>query len=233
MTKEMLASWGVEFDAINVAGNKELQDEVVRLGAPRVPLVEYNGKVVHGWNPAGYAKLLGIEYSGVPALTPEQLSQRLDAILARAQEWIRATPADKLTLEGPGRKRELRQLTFHMFRLSAAFVDSMEKDGLEEQWLQETIPADMTTGAAIAAFGDTTRAKVRGWFAAHGGTAWQEPVWTYYGDQSAHELLERTTWHAGQHFRQIHGLLSGAGVIPAAALDPALLAKLPMPKALW
>jgi hypothetical protein len=40
-------------------------------------------------------------------------------------------------------------------------------------------------------------------------------------------------WHAGQHLRQIHDLLSRNGVIPASALDPQLLAQLPMPKALW
>lgn len=233
MTKELLASWGVEFDAINVAGNPEAQQEVVRLGAPRVPAVAYQGRIAHGWNPAAYAKLLGVPYTGIPELSPAELAKRLDAILARVQDWLRRTPPDKLTLEGPGRKRALRQLGFHIFRLSAAFVDSMEKDGLEEQWLQEEVPAEMCTGSDIATFGDGVRARIKGWFAKASGVPWQEPVWTYYGDQSAHELLERTTWHACQHLRQVHDLLSRNAVIPAGALDPSLLAKLPLPKALW
>ena len=91
----------------------------------------------------------------------------------------------------------------------------------------------MRTGAQLAAFGDQARARVREWFAAHPPAAWQDAVWTYYGEQSAHELLERTAWHGGQHYRQIHDLLSRAGAVPAGALDPALLEKLPMPKALW
>lgn len=233
MTKELLASWGVEFDAINVAGSPELAAEVVRLGAPRIPAVYYNGAIAHGWNPQAYAKLLGVPYTGVPQLSPRELAARLDAILAQIQDWLRVTPADKLSLEGPGRKRELRQLGFHVFRLSAAFVDSMEQDGLEEMWLQELIPDTMQTGPAIATYGDAVRQRLRGWFAGHPAVPWQEPVWTYYGDQSAHELLERTTWHAGQHLRHVHDLLSRGGVIPAQPLDPALLAKLPMPKALW
>jgi hypothetical protein len=233
MTKELLASWGVEFDAIDVAGNPELQQEVVRLGAPRVPAVAYRGRIAHGWNPAGYAKLLGVPYTGIPELSPKELADRLDAILARVQDWLRRTPPDKLTLEGPGRKRELRQLGFHIFRLSAAFVDSMEGDGLQESWLQEQAPAEMRAGSDIAVFGAGVRARIRGWFAKASGVAWQEPVWTYYGDQSAHELLERTTWHAAQHLRHVHDLLSRNAVIPAEALDPALLAKLPLPKALW
>jgi hypothetical protein len=233
MTKEMLASWGVEFDAVNVAGNKEALEEMVHLGAPLVPAVAFNGKIVHGWNPAGYAKLLGVAYSGVPKLSPDQLAQRMDAILATIQQWLRATPTAKLALEGPGRRRELRQLAYHAFRLSAAFVDAMEDDGLQEAWLQEEAPESVRTGTELADFGDKARAQLRKWFATHASVAWKDPVWTYYGDQSAHELLERTTWHGGQHFRQIHDLLSRANVIPAGTLDPALLADLPMPKELW
>lgn len=233
MTKEILASWGVEFDAINVAGNVEALREMVHLGAPLVPAVAYDGKIVHGWNPAGYAKLLGVAYSGVPALSPRELVQRIDAILAAVQGWIRVAPAATLKLEGPGRRRELRQLVYHVFRLSMAFVDAMEKDGLQEAWLQEEAPDSVRTGAQLAAFGDQARARVREWFAAHPPAAWQDAVWTYYGEQSAHELLERTAWHGGQHYRQIHDLLSHAGAVPAGALDPALLEKLPMPKALW
>jgi glutaredoxin len=233
MTKEMLASWGVEFDAINVAGDTDAMREIVRLGAPLVPAVAYDGKIVHGWNPAGYAKLLGVAYSGVPALSPQELARRMDAILATIQRWLRIVPTGTLRLEGPGRRRELRQLAYHVFRLSAAFVDAMENDGLHEAWLQEEAPDSVRTGAHLAAFGDKVRARVREWFAAHPSVVWQDAVWTYYGEQSAHELLERTTWHGGQHFRQIHDLLSRAGAIPADALDPDLLAKLPMPKELW
>jgi len=233
MTQELLASWGVEFDAIDVAGNPEAVEELARLGVPYVPAVAYGGKIVHGWNPAGTAQLLGVAYSGVPALTPRQLAQRMDAMLAAIQAWLRVTPAALFTLEGPGRRRALRDLAYHAFRLSAAFVDALEDDGLQYAWLQEQAPAAVRTGADLAACGDAVRVRVREWFAAHPSVAWQDPVWTYYGDQSAHELLERTVWHGGQHLRQIHDLLSRAGVIPAQALDPALLANLPMPKALW
>jgi len=233
MTKELLASWGVEFDAINVHGNVEAVREMVSLGAPLVPAVAYKGRIAHGWNPAAYAKLLDVPYTGVPELSPGELAARLDAILSRAQDWLRRTPQDKLKLEGPGRRRELRQLGFHMFRLSAAFVDSMEGDGLQEGWLQEEASDDLRSGAELATFGEGVRTRLKDWFAKAGALPWQEPVWTYYGEQSAHELLERTTWHAAQHLRQVHDLLSRNGVIPAQALDPALFAKLPLPKALW
>ncbi len=233
MTKELLASWGVEFDAINIHDDVDALREMVRLGAPLVPAVAYDGRLAHGWNPAAYAKLLGVPYTGVPELSPAQLAARLDAIAARAQEWLRLTPPDKLTLEGPGRRRALRQLGFHLFRVAASFVDAMEGDGLQEGWLQEEAPAALQSGPELAKFGEGVRTRLKGWFAAAGAVPWQEPVWTYYGDQSAHELLERTTWHAAQHLRQVHDLLSRNGVLPAGALDPALFAQLPLPKALW
>src|SRR5437773_2107306 len=38
-------------------------EELVRLGVTRVPAVTYRGGVVHGWNPEGYAKLVGVAYA--------------------------------------------------------------------------------------------------------------------------------------------------------------------------
>jgi hypothetical protein len=75
------------------------------------------------------------------------------------------------------------------------------------------------------------RAALRAWFETEGAT--DGTVETFYGPQSAHELLERTTWHALQHLRQIHALLEDAGAPPAERLDPTLLERLPLPQAVW
>ena len=58
-------------------------------------------------------------------------------------------------------------------------------------------------------------------------------VETYYGRQDAHELMERTVWHAAQHLRQIHALLKDAGAPPRDPLDASLLEKLPLPASIW
>jgi uncharacterized damage-inducible protein DinB len=233
MTKELLSAWGVDFEPVNVEGNDEALRELIALGAPLVPAMAYKGQVVHGWNPNAYAKLAGAEYSDVPKLSPRALAARLDRILELDQAALRATPDDKLTVEGPGRRRALRQLAFHTFRLSAAFVDAMEQDGLEEAWLQEEAPDEMRTGAQIAAYGEAVRKRLRAWFQQAPPARYGETAWTYYGEGSVHSLLERTTWHAGQHMRQVYDLLARHNVLPAGTLDPNLFTGLPLPQAVW
>jgi len=233
MTKELLSAWGVDFEPVNVEGNDDAIREMVALGAPLVPAVAYQGQIVHGWNPAGYGKLLGVPYSDVPRLSPGELAERLDRILVLTQAALGQAAPSQMTLEGPGRKRSLRQLAYHTFRLGAAFVDAMEQDGLEEAWLQEEAPASMTAPGDIAEFGTAARARLKAWFKAAHASRYGQPVATYYGEQTVHALLERTAWHAGQHMRQVHDLLQRAAALPPDSLDPAVFNDLPMPKAVW
>lgn len=57
-------------------------------------------------------------------------------------------------------------------------------------------------------------------------------VRTYYGPQSLHQLLERSTWHCTQHVRQLADVLTRFGIAPDGALTADDLAGLPMPEAL-
>jgi hypothetical protein len=56
---------------------------------------------------------------------------------------------------------------------------------------------------------------------------------TYYGRQTLHAVLERTTWHVAQHARQLQRLLELRGVEPRPPLAPSLLAGLPLPEDVW
>ena len=55
----------------------------------------------------------------------------------------------------------------------------------------------------------------------------------YYGPQGAHDLLERTAWHCGQHLRQLYVLAERIGIQPATPLPTDAFKGLPMPEALW
>lgn len=227
----MLSSFGVEFEAVNVEGNPAALEEMRRLGAPLAPAVAVGNRVVHGWNPKGVAELVGVKYVERERLSPRELAQRLDTILAAAQRAIRQVPNDKLEMKSPERDRTVRNLGYHVFRLSLGFSDAMAERRLPEEWLQEKAPPEVGDGPAIARYGQTVREHLAEWFKRP--DACEGVVETYYGPQTGHDLLERTAWHAAQHLRQLYALLGMMGISPDRPLPEKDFAGLPLPKALW
>ena len=55
----------------------------------------------------------------------------------------------------------------------------------------------------------------------------------YYGDVTVHEYLERTTWHSGQHVRQLVMVLNMLGIEPDGPPAKETFADLPMPDKVW
>jgi len=221
----------VTFEGIDVETRPEGLKDLERLGIPLVPATVVGERWVHGWNPKALAELVDVTYTEGPRLSPEALAQRLDLILAAAQRALRQVPPGHLEMRAPDRHRSVRALGFHIFRLSAAFRDTRELGLFPEEWLLEEPPAEMNDGAAIAAYGETVRDRLAHWFRRPG---WCDGiVSTYYGGQSAHELMERTTWHAAQHLRQLYWFSGKMGMTTEAPLTDTDLERLPFPKAVW
>lgn len=222
----------------DAAGLAEMQ----ALGISSLPLTLLDGSFVHGWNPGALAELVGVNFDATPRLSPAELAASLDAILAHAEELLGTATPEQLRRSHPERKRTLRFLAFHIFRIGGAFVDGMEQGRYPREWLVEEPPPGMDSGVELANYGANTRERIGAWFAAHREARFGEAVSTsyfsthlvptYYGDQSAHLLLERTTWHAGQHLRQAHDLLSGPEDT-VSDLPRGLFDGLPMPESLW
>jgi len=208
-------------------------DELKRLGVPRVPAVAVGDRAVHGWNPQGYAALLGVGYATPTRLAPRELAARLDVILAAVQALVARLDATQMAWEPPERKRTLRDLSYHAFRLSLAFIDAMDLGALPEGWLQEKAPGEFHDGGDVARYGALVRGRIQGWFAGAADEEFDRTLDVYYGPQSGHELLERTTWHAGQHLRQLYELAHRLGVTPPAPLPAEALKGLPLPESLW
>jgi hypothetical protein len=223
----------VEFDAVNVEGNPAAREALGQLGGLGVPLVVRGDRYVHGWNPRGVAELVGVPYTEPMRLTPAALAERLDRILAGAQRAIRQVPGDKLELKSPDRDRPVRQLAFHLFRLSRAFPDAVEQDRFPYEWLSESMPAAMRDAEAIAGYGESVRTHLSRWFETASPELFGRVINTYYGPQSAHELLERTAWHAAQHLRQLYVFLGWMGITPQEPLTEKDFEGLPLPDALW
>ncbi len=226
-------SWNVDFDAVNVEGNEANLAELRRLGAPNVPAVAVAGRIVHGWQPRMYAELVGVPYDGSEMLPPDELRRRLDTVLELTQAALRQTPEETLEVKAEGRDRTLRNLGYHVFRVAAAFLDCLEQRRFLADWFREDAPETMRSGADLAAHGAKVRHRLAAWFATAPAEGYGAAAETYYGQCTVHELLERTTWHAAQHMRQIHHLLEEAEVLPAAVVEPAVYEGLPLPREMW
>jgi len=218
---------------VNVESDPDGREELRRLGVALVPAVAVGDRVVHGWNPPGYAELVGVRYEPRTVLPPAALAERLDRILQSAQRLLEPLDASQLDHVPPERERPLRDLAYHLFRLALAFVDGMDLGELPERWLQERAPGDFRDGAAIARYGALVRARIAGWFEGASPGEFARVIRVYYGPQAGLELLERTAWHAAQHLRQLHALIGRLGVTPAAELPLEAFAGLPLPDALW
>jgi hypothetical protein len=207
--------------------------ELKRLGVPRVPAVTVGDRAVHGWNPAAYAALVGVDYKPVTKLSPSVLAARLDRVLAATEALVRVIPDDRMEWTPPERNRPLADLGYHIFRLSLGFAEGVDRNTFPETVHTETAPADLRTGEAVARYGALVRGRLSGWFAGAGEDEYGRVVNTYWGPVIAHDLLERTTWHAAQHLRQLYILADRIGVRAPAPEPVDAYHDLPMPSAIW
>ena len=198
-----------------------------------MPAVSVGDRAVHGWNPAGYAALLGVPYAESTQLPPRELARRMDRILESAQGLVARLDAGQLDVVPPERKRSIRDLAFHIFRVGLSFVDTMDRGGMPDTWFEERAPVDMRDGGDVARWGALVRGRITGWFEGAGEDEFTRVLQIYYGPQGAHDLLERTAWHCGQHLRQLYVLAERLGVTAPSPLPTDAFKGLPMPDALW
>ncbi len=93
-------------------------------------------------------------------------------------------------------------------------------------------PAADAGADTLLAYGEKVRRRFGDWWS-KGDTSPAKSLPTYYGPQTLHELMERTTWHCGQHVRQYMMLLEREGVSHRQPLVAADFARLPIPQNVW
>jgi hypothetical protein len=227
----LLSSWGLSFDGVDLERSPERWGDLTQRGIPSYPATILGERAVHGWNPAALAELVGVTYDAAKRFSAPELAEKLDAILAANQRVLRQIPPSQLGMRHPLRDRSVRDLGFHIFRLSQAFRDCREQERFPETWLREGAPAEMHDGEAVAQYGQAVRDRLAEWYLR---PAWCDGiVHTYYGSHPAFELMERTTWHAAQHLRQMYWFLDQLGIVPHGKLTDADLAGLPFPTEVW
>lgn len=209
------------------AGLAELQ----RLGVRSVPVLSRGTSFVFGQSTRQIVDFLGLDETAGPQLSTAELAARVDKFMGAALELIPLMPRDRLGTHVPGRPRSYRTLGFHLFRVIDAFLGATDGVPLVQAMFREEPAPDADT-AALVAHGEQVRRRFGEWWA-KGDTSPGKRLDTYYGPQSLHELMERTTWHCGQHVRQYMMLLEKEGIGHSRPLVAADFAKLPMPQNVW
>jgi hypothetical protein len=204
------------------------------LGARSIPVLSRGDDFVFAQNIAQVVAFLKLNEAAGPVLSPAQLVERMQRYIDAAVRMIPQMPDDKLATLTPNRPRSYARLAHHMFRICEAFTEVAGGKFFSQGLPGEVAdPAEMASTAALAGYGGRVKAAVATWWATTADTGAQTVVETYYGPQKLHEVLERATWHIGQHTRQWVMLLDMAGIAADRPLTAADFADLPMPKQVW
>jgi hypothetical protein len=214
----------------DAAGRAELQ----RLGARSLPVLSRGDDFVFAQNIAQVVAFLKLDEKAGPVLSPAQLVERTLRFINGALAIVPLMPDASLDTEVPNRPRSYRVLAHHMFRIPESFVEIAGGAYFDDRLPVEIRDrADLASTAALAAYGRRVRDTVDAWWRRTPDKSAQQIVQTYYGPQKLHEVLERSTWHIGQHTRQWMMLLDMAGIPFERPLRETDFADLPMPKQVW
>ena len=182
------------------------------------------------------ARIAGIELQGQQMLPPAELARRIDVILTGEQRFFGQVPEAKMQGQVPGRPRSFANLAWHTFNVIDAWLE-LVVDGkpLIEGAYARNAPKGKDSKADILAYGADVQRRFNDWWTSQGQHLdYEENADVYYGEQSLHDFLERTTWHAGQHTRQMMMILETfIGISPSDPLGPDLWKGLPMPEKVW
>jgi hypothetical protein len=225
----------VPFVSVNVLEDRQAFAELAALGVRSVPIVRRGDDWANGQVLREVARVAGIAWGGAQVLPPPELAERLITIQTAAQRLFAQIPDDKLGRLLPHRPRSHAQLAYHTFNIADAFLEH-EVHGLplKEGAYGRVPPPEMDSKAKILNYGRDVLAAFGAWWAGPGQTTdFARKARVYYGDVTLHEFLERTTWHSGQHVRQMVMVLDMLGIAPDQPLGRETFAGLPMPEKVW
>ncbi len=234
-TKEFLTKHGVPFVSINVLTDREAFDDLARLGVRRVPIVRRGGDWVDGQVLKDLARIAGISWDAPALALPADLVAQTNTVFTCAQRLLATIPENQLDLLLPDRPRSYRQLAAHIFQIIEAFLDLVEHGRrVEFATYNQEVPAHITSGEELVRFGKDVQKRFNAWWKRNGtSTDMVARADVYYGEQTLHEFLERSVWHAAQHTRQLQLVVEKLGLTPDPPLTAAQLAGLPLPDNVW
>jgi hypothetical protein len=130
------------------------------------------------------------------------------------------------------RNRNPADTVFHIFRVAQMGAEAANQIELRFEGFGELAPKGWSAND-LADWGSKVHAQVADWWRNEPNRDLQYLVPTYYGRRAMHDVLERTTWHAAQHTRQITLMLETYGIVPDQPLSAEDLKGLPVPDEVW
>ena len=208
--------------------------ELQALGVRSVPVVTRGKEYVFGQMLKDLAEFLGVDYDTKPKLSPQELIDKLDMVTSAALRFVAQIPEEKLDHDLRNRKRPIRDLCYHIFRLTEVFIDVVEKDiYLTRDLLNIPAPDDVQSTADLVAYGTAVQKRLHNWWDGFADKDCEQEIDSYYGKQPLHNVMERHTWHPAQHMRQLMMLLRECGIEPNGPVPDSELEGLPIPEKVW
>ncbi len=231
-TKEFLTKRGIDFVSVNVKDDPAAMEALYALGARSVPIVARGGRFVYAQSNADIVAFLGLDEAAAAMLPPAVLVEKLGLVLRANGRFLRQVPEAELDVVF-NRFFAPRALAQHAFRVAEAFVEAA---GRGEEYTYESMMAGthaVGPGDDIATYGDSVVAALEDWWKAWPDRGCTGPMRAYWGEQTVHEILERTAWHSAQHTRQLESIVAHFGRAPDGPLGPRELEGLPLPDNVW
>lgn len=227
--KEFLASHGIPYDSVNVLDGDEGMAALQALGARSVPVVSKGREFVFAQNLSDLAAFVGVEREA-RTLSTADLAGKVERVLEVATAHAQQLPDGALATSLPGRDRTYRDLAYHIFVITEAFLESARGGTLTFEFFERRPPETIKSGEDIAKCGSGIAGDFHAWWRdLSNSRAFPNMLKTYYGEQSLDDLLERTAWHMAQHTRQLETVIEAQGVSLSDRLSEADLSGLPLP----
>ena len=181
------------------------------------------------------ARVAGIKWGGAKILPAPELVARLIAIQQAAQRFFAQIPDEALGRQLPNRPRSYAQLAYHIFNIADAWLEH-EVQGLplKEGAYNRVPPPQMKSKEQILAYGRDVQSGLETWWRGAGPEhRLRRQGQRLLRRRHLHDYLERTTWHSGQHVRQMMMVLGLLGIAPDKPVGKETFDGLPMPDKVW
>jgi|TARA_B100001964_G_scaffold167720_1_gene184229 hypothetical protein len=222
----------VVYESINVAEDERGLQQLRVLGARSVPVVSNGNSFVYAQDLNEISRFVGLDYRVSPELPAEILVGRLANVIDTASVLIQQIPSNCLQDKLPGRDRTYLALANHIFEIAGGFLQVAGGADFTGS-IAMAVPREERTPNELNAFGRSIISDLNEWWMSCSDPSCVLHVTTFYGPQTLHAVLERCTWHATQHVRQVVMILTMHDVEPDRPLTAADLAGLPLPDGVW